>query len=179
MTKNLPVVYQPPAPPPEPNWRARQKQTKFNDEAKEIFLEHYRKTFRLGVSARVAGVCVQTVVDHKKKDPVFAAACEEARYIYADLVEDTMHKVAIEGTTKTTYDKQGNVVSVEIIHATNILAMMAKRSNPEYKEATGAGIELNLSASGVLVVPERQRNIEDAKADQVEFNKLHDKEPGT
>jgi hypothetical protein len=179
MTKNLPVVYQPPAPEPEPDWRSRQRATKFNDAAKELFLKHYRQTFRLYDSAHYAGVSCQTVLTHKKKDPVFAAAMEEARYIYADMVEKTMHKVAIEGTIKTTYDKQGNVVSEEIIYATNILAMMAKRANPEYKEAAGAGVELNVNSGGVLVVPERHRNLEEAEKDVLAFNADHAKEPGT
>lgn len=181
MTKNLPVVYQAPAPQdaPEPTWRERQRRNKFNDDAKEIFLTHFRKTFKLGESARVAGVCVQTVVDHRKKDENFAAAMEEARYIYADMVEDAMHKVAIEGTEKITYDKQGNVVSVERIFATNIMAMMAKRANPEYKESTGLDLTLGGGASGVLVVPARRKSAAEEIAATDEYNLRHQKEPGT
>ena len=57
-------------------WKPRP--TKFTDERKEIYLMHFAATCDSDAAARAAGVCETTVANHRRKDPAFAEACDEA-----------------------------------------------------------------------------------------------------
>lgn len=163
---------------PIANWRKRQRRTKLDDAAKERFLKNYGEHFQRGKAADAAGVCLQTVANHEKNDPEFAAAIEACRQAYADRVEAQMAKVAIEGIDEPIIGgkDRDKIVGHKKVIATNILAMMAKRANPEYKEKSE--LDLNHNGGGVLVVPSRTSSeAEVAKAFE-EFAKDHPTEPG-
>lgn len=51
------------------------RRLRFSAAKKEIFLDHFAGTCDLAASAEAAGVCVETVRNHRRKDPEFDAAC--------------------------------------------------------------------------------------------------------
>jgi hypothetical protein len=60
-------------------WRVRRpKHNAFGRARKEVFLEHFSATCDVGESADAAGVCVTTVYNHRRTDPVFADGWQEA-----------------------------------------------------------------------------------------------------
>lgn len=54
------------------------RKLRFTDAKKELFLDHFAGTCDLAASAEAAGVCVETVRNHRRKYPEFDAACDEA-----------------------------------------------------------------------------------------------------
>ena len=56
----------------------RTRKVRFTEARKETFLAHFAGTCDLAASAEAAGVCADTVNNHRRKDPDFAAACQAA-----------------------------------------------------------------------------------------------------
>lgn len=139
------------------SWRRRMQESrlKFDDRAKEIFLEKYAECGLMYVSARAAGVTTQTVRGHIENDPVFADAFEEAKAAYRDIVMAHAYKLSIEGVDEPIIGGQwkDEVVAYKKVYATNILAMEMRRVNPDYKDR--ADVNLSGNVGGVLVVPAR------------------------
>jgi hypothetical protein len=69
---------------------------KFNDAAKEIYLEALRKPTTRSEAAKRAGVTVQTVRQHMKIFPEFAEAVMYAEIDGSDVVESVLYEMAIE-----------------------------------------------------------------------------------
>jgi hypothetical protein len=60
-------------------WQAqRMRRNQFSRERKEVFLAHFAATCDVTASAAAAGVCESTVYAHRRSDPAFAAAWDEA-----------------------------------------------------------------------------------------------------
>lgn len=60
-------------------WQAqRMRRNRFTRERKEAFLEHFAATCDATASAEAAEVSIFTVYDHRRNDPAFAAAWQEA-----------------------------------------------------------------------------------------------------
>ncbi|HNQ98351.1 MAG TPA: hypothetical protein PKN52_00045 [Trueperaceae bacterium] len=139
------------------NWRRRLQESrlKFDDRAKNIFLEKYAECGLMYVSARAAGVTPPTVTSHVENDPDFAAAFQDAKDAYRDRVMAHAYKLSIEGVEEPIIggkDKD-EVVAYKKVYATNILAMEMRRVNPDYKDR--ADVNLSGNVGGVLVVPAR------------------------
>ena len=75
----------------------RHLSTGFTDKVKLIFLRHYAVNGRLAYSAALAGVSRYTVNTHKRKDPIFAEALEEARAYFRDLLAEEMFRRGVSG----------------------------------------------------------------------------------
>jgi hypothetical protein len=60
-------------------WQAqRMRRNQFSRERKEVFLAHFAATCDVSASAAAAGVCESTVYEHRRSDPAFALAWQEA-----------------------------------------------------------------------------------------------------
>ena len=137
------------------NWRKeiQASKLKFDDTAKGVFLNVLGKTGRRQQAADAAGVCLHTVNAHREDDPEFERAYQRALGKWAD----TIHTLAIKlanGVKKPIIggkDKD-QIVAHELVHATNLLAMEMKRTNPEYKERSEIDLNAN-SKHEVLVAP--------------------------
>jgi hypothetical protein len=70
---------------------------KFNDKKKEAYLENLRDGFRRGAAAESVGVSRVTVFFHKRADPDFAKACEDAEMVAHEIVEDALFNKAAAG----------------------------------------------------------------------------------
>lgn len=152
---------------------------KFDDNAKKLFLAAYVKYLTKTRAARAAGVTLVTVNVHMKKDKNFAAACEAARQMIADRVDETAHHVALEGVLEPIFSKDGVLLGHKRVFNGNILAMLMRRFQPEYRDK--AELDVN-HGGGVLLIPmggpvpttpeDNQRNGELLAI-------AHSKEPGT
>jgi hypothetical protein len=56
----------------------RTRRLRFTAAKKEVFLAHFAGTCDLATAAEAAGVCVETVRNHRRKDPEFDEACGAA-----------------------------------------------------------------------------------------------------
>ncbi len=154
------------------NWRStlQAARVKFDDDAKNTFLQHLAKTDQLGASAKAAGVCMQTVRDHADNDPDFAEAMMEARETYRDYIRSHVHDFAVLGKDEPIISKtkEGTeIIGHKTIYFPGILQMEAKRVDPSYREnAPSTNIQVN---TGVLLAPGHM-SPEDWIAEQEELN---------
>jgi hypothetical protein len=141
-------------------WREiiRMTRVKFDDAAKAVFLEEYRKWGRMGESSAAAGVSPQCVREHMEKDDDFAKAvlvCEEE---YKDKLIGHHQDLVFNGTVKQTFDRNGNLVSEETIYPIRLIELELKKHDSGYREKQ----EMNVNHSGgVLVAPAEMESIDD------------------
>ncbi len=143
-------------------WRQRiaASQLKLTDDKKATFLELYRQSGELTISANAIGVtrdCIhQTVRDCK----IFAAGVDDAKGYIADHVYRTAKQQSSEGINEHIIggkdrdellkDDDGNYIFKKTFPNNPILQMDLKRTNPEFREKTE--LDVNISG-GVLVAP--------------------------
>jgi hypothetical protein len=73
------------------------KPYKFDTHKKEKFLALLREGSRRGKAAKAVGVTRQTVAEHCRADPDFAAQVSTAEIVADELVEDALYTAAING----------------------------------------------------------------------------------
>lgn len=136
---------------PKATWRAKYQaaQTKFDDVAKQVYLDTLAKTGHKGHSALSAGVTMKTVNRHREDDAEFDEAADEALAAWSWTVAQAAQKVGIRGVEEI-IASGGKVVGKKRVWATNILAMEMRRVDPAYKDR--AEVDLNVKG-GVLVAP--------------------------
>lgn len=139
-------------------WRKqlRERRIKFDDKAKQRFLEHFSKTSRMMDSAKSAGVTLNTVRSHIENDPEFAEMFEEAREAYRDRCHQHADMLMFEGVQKPVIGGQykDEIIAYVTEYSVALLQMELKRVDPSYKERTE--IDLNAKGGGVLVAPADQ-----------------------
>lgn len=136
------------------NWRVkvvRRNRIKFDDEAKQRYLDALKKTGRRWAAEEAAGVARQTVATHLKNDPDFAQACEEAAEEYATAGLISIEKDALEGQLETSYDPEGNVVREVRRFETKLREMFLKRYDKEYNDKYQ--VEHSGEIGGVTLIP--------------------------
>lgn len=145
------------------NWRVKivAQREKFDDESKQIFLREYAKHARMSTSAQAAGVTPHTVRKHLDKDPDFAEACLAAEHTYRDRLIEHHQDLVFEGTTKVTYDRQGNIVSEEKIYPVRLIELELKKHDEGYRDKREVDMKVS---GGVLVAPADVGSIEDWEA---------------
>ena len=121
---------------------------KFTDELKERFCQKLAKCGLIAKSAHAIGVSHRTIEEHRKKDPEFLAAFEQAMALYRDRVEQEVHDRAIEGWEEPVF-YQGKQTSTKLVKSDRLLELLAKRYVHEYRERFQG--EINVKG-GVLVV---------------------------
>ena len=151
-------------------WRKKLQASKvtFDDTRKGI----YRRKMQ---SARAAGVAASTVLDHYNNDKVFAEAVEEALKEWADEVHQLAWKL-MQGVKKPIVGGKfkDEIITHELVHATNLLAMELKKTDPAYKERSE--VDLNNKGGGVLLVPAGMKPEEFIKKEQERTGNME--EPG-
>jgi hypothetical protein len=158
-TKFAPVQYQ----DAEGNWRVKvvAQREKFDDEAKETFLAEYSQHGRMSDSARAAGVTPPTVRRHMENDSDFAEACLAAEHTYRDRLIAHHQDLVFEGTTKVTYDRQGNVVSEEKVYPVRLIELELKKHDEGYRDKREVDMKVS---GGVLIAPADVGSIDDWEA---------------
>lgn len=71
------------------------RRPRFDDRRKRVFLDHYAATANAEASCAAAGIAYSTLTQHRRKDPEFDAACDEAlivayKAMEADVVRDRL-----------------------------------------------------------------------------------------
>jgi len=120
------------------NWRVkvvRRNRIKFDDKAKERYLAELARTGRRWAAEDAAGVGHTTVSEHRKNDPEFAEACDEAVEAYATRGLMKIETEALDGQEVTRFDPEtGAVVQVERRFETRLREMFLKRYDQGYNE---------------------------------------------
>jgi len=129
----------------------------FNDKKKKKFLELLRETGHLCNSAKMVGVCPTTIFLHKKKDPDFAKAVEEAQELLNAKIEDALVERGIVGVDKGIYYK-GVKVATEKEYSDTLLMFHARANMEKYRNSSsleisgkgGGPIELSVAKAKLL-----------------------------
>lgn len=136
------------------NWRVKvvaRHRIKFDDKAKQRYLDELARTGRRWAAEDAAGVARTTVDAHKKNDPEFSAACDEAADQYATRGLMKIEAEALDGQLETRYDPEtGSVVSEVRRFETQLRMMFLKRHDPGYNEK--AHLEIS-GKVGVVFAP--------------------------
>lgn len=142
------------------NWRSKIKMTriKFDDEAKGVFLDEYRKWGRIGEAAAAAGVTTQCVRHHMEIDEEFGQAFLVAEEEYKDKLIAHHQNLVFNGQEKVTYDRNGNIVSRETIYPIRLIELELKKHDPGYRDKQEVAIN---HSGGVLVAPAEMGSIDD------------------
>jgi len=135
-------------------WRQEQeRQKKFDDVQKGIFLEEIAKHSRVGHAAQKADITPTTFREHLKDDKAFAKAYDAAREYYASHIHEEAHNQFVNGVKTQKITKSGEKFEDLQFPSNPMMQMELKRTNAEYKDKVE--VDLNVKGSGVLMVPPR------------------------
>ena len=154
-------------------WRTviRMSRRKFHDDAKEVFLKEYAKWGRIGEAASAAGVSTQTVRKAMEDDADFGEAFLMQEQEYRDKLIGHHQDLLFNGTLKTSYDRNGQIISEERIYPIRLIEMELKKHDKGYRDKQ----EIEVTHSGgVLVAPAETTTIDDWEA---RFGKAKDISP--
>lgn len=147
------------------------RKLRFTAAKKEIFLDHFAGTADLAESARAAGVCVDTVRNHRRKDPEFDAQCEAALdQSYRTLEEEAVReRLAAQARLKKKRVPKGEAAA-EFDRQMKLLAQWKRRDGtlgPRARsrqaltswsfEESMAALAKRLKALKIPVVPPKKR----------------------
>lgn len=155
-TKPIMVHYQ----DEDGQWRHKIKMSriKFDDKAKEVFLEEYRKWGRMGESAAAAGVSTLTVRKHIDEDEEFAEALMIAEEEYRSKLIAHHQDLVFNGQEKVHYDRNGNIMSRETIYPIRLIELELKKHDEGYRDKQEVKVQ---HTGGVLVAPAEMPSIDD------------------
>lgn len=155
------------------NWRSRIKmeRIKFDDKAKGVFLDEYRKWGRIGEAAAKVGVTTATVRRHMEDDEDFAVAFLECEKEYTEKLIAHHQDLVFNGTEKVSYDRNGNIVSKEQIFPIRLIELELKKHDSGYREKQEIAVN---HTGGVMIAPAEMNSIEDWES---RFNKAKDVTP--
>jgi len=142
------------------NWRRRIKmeRIKFDDKAKGVFLDEFRKWGRIGEAASKVGITTATVRRHMEEDEEFAQAFMEAEGEYQEKLIAHHQDLVFNGTEKVTYDRAGNIVSKEQVFPIRLIELELKKHDKGYRDKQEIAVN---HTGGVLVAPAEMKSIED------------------
>lgn len=125
---------------------------KFTDRMKTLYLERLAETGLIMASATAVGVCYATVVDARESDPEFKAMEKEAKAYWHDVVCNAMKEQGVDGVLEPIFGGKykDTIVGHSRKFTPGILALEAKRIEPEYREKFQAEVK---HTGGVLLVP--------------------------
>ena len=112
----------------------------------------------MGEAAAAAGVSTQTVRAHIDKDEDFAEAILECETEYREKLVGHHQDLVFNGTTKKSYDRNGNLVSEEQVYPIRLIELELKKHDPGYREKQEVAVT---HSGGVLVAPAETTSIED------------------
>lgn len=85
------------------------KPPRFDTERRKLFLEHFAATLDAHASAEAAGVCYSTVCNHRRDDPLFAAAWIEARDLGIERLDDELARQRLAAADRLRVDGDKDV----------------------------------------------------------------------
>lgn len=133
---------------PDSNWHLSYR--KFTPERKKIFITHLEQTGIQAIAARWAGVSSNCIREHRKEDPHFDLACNEAEEYYHAMCAASILSQARVGMIDEKYNKDGQVISRRVSYETRLRELMLKRARPDYNETQKQEMTV---VGGAVVVP--------------------------
>jgi len=131
---------------------------KFREREKEIVVQELARHGRIGAAARAAGVTISTVKKHVGKDANFAECVAEAIEVYRDKLINHHQRLVFEGEQKRTYDREGNLISVETRYPVRLIELELKKHDAGYREKQEISHE---HKGGVVVAPAELRDVDE------------------
>lgn len=138
--------------------RIRSVNGTFTPDLWDVFLDNYREHGMMKKAAAAAGVSASAVRRVITKHKEFAEACLEAEEEYRDKVVEHVQNLALNGTVRKSYDRQGALISEEQVFMPNIVLAEARRVEEGYRDKRE--VAMNVSG-GVLVAPSSVNSIDD------------------
>jgi len=113
------------------------------------FLESLAKWGTYSRAAAAVDVNINQITKLRRQYPAFDLACDEAKVLYGEVLEDEAHRRAVEGNEVPIYQK-GELVGTKLELSDSLLTMLLKANNPDKfsdrKRIEGAdGGELKIS----------------------------------
>jgi hypothetical protein len=136
------------------NWRKRLQRAhrlKFDDVAKQRFLEALFETGLKCVALDAAGVSRATMERHYEDDPEFQEAYDVAMEEYSARGVKKIEREALEGHQELTYDREGNLVKERRVFETRLRERFLEAHDPRYHPKQK--IEHSGEVGGIAIVP--------------------------
>lgn len=107
---------------------------KMDDEAKALIIHTYETTGSLTQAAAAAGVTLQTIRDHRRRDPQFHEEMKEAKAVHFDTVEQEILRRAVEGVDEPRFGRNGEVLGHVRKYSDDLLKFYARANSPKYRD---------------------------------------------
>lgn len=150
----------------------------FDDTAKDTFLESVRRTGLVAKSAQAAGTNSRRIKTECETDKEFASEMQEALVIYAESVQEELHRRAIDGVEENVYF-QGEVCGQKTNYSDALLTTLVKAKSPEFREKLS--VDTTIHGGVLLTLPPaatQQAWLDSAKPQQLpapdQENEAHD-----
>lgn len=122
----------------------------FDDTVKSTFLESVRRTGLVAKSARAAGTNSRRIKSECEVDKEFAADMQESLLIYAESIQEELHRRAVEGVEEDVYF-QGAVCGTKINYSDSLLTTLVKAKSPEFREKLS--VDTTIHGGVLLTLP--------------------------
>lgn len=144
-------------------WRTiiKLSRNKFDDMAKDIFLQEFCKWGSMGDAAAAAGVTTGTVRRHIDEDEDFAEALLVQEEEYRDKLISHHQNLLFNGTIKESFDRNGMLISRETVYPIRLIEMELKKHDKGYRDKHEIAVN---HSGGVLVAPAEVVDIDDWEA---------------
>jgi hypothetical protein len=135
---------------------------KLTPELREVFLKILAASGQYITACDEVGINMSTLARHRKADPAFNDACEDALERHRALIEAEILRRSIEGVEEPFYTRNGEVGTVRKF-SDQLLALYAKRHIKHYRDSvkveqhvTGR-VDVGLEAIRELAPPLQER----------------------
>ena len=106
------------------------KRTRMTKRVREAFLRVLADSCNVSCAARAAGISRNTAYEHRKSDPAFAGAWDEAEQIAADALEAEARRRGVKGYDRPVIHK-GKIVDTYKEYSDRMLELLLKAHRPE------------------------------------------------
>ena len=125
----------------------RRRKFVFDDEAKQVFLEHLEHNGLVGKAAKHAGTIQRIVTAEAKADPEFSEALDEAMLLYCESLEEEIHRRGTVGIEEEIFYK-GEPIASKTVYSDQLLIFETKAKIEKYGDRSKQ--EVNITG-GVLL----------------------------
>ncbi len=131
------------------------KNIKFDDHRKMAFLSIYSETGQWMQACTAVDMSRYAVNRHRRNDPVFAVACDEAKQYFCGKLETEMYRRAVDGVKEPIIGgrNKDEIVTYVTRYSDNLLVKLSQRHIPEMnpdrnvKVSTNSNVNVNHGGS--------------------------------
>lgn len=133
------------------NWRVDiDHRTRFSERAKVTFLQQLAIHGKKRMAATAAGVSLNTVKNHEKKDEQFAEAIHQVLEMRSEQITAHIENQAINGMTEPIVGRDNEVVGYRTRYEQQLRMAVLRRHDPNYNDKRQLDVTVK---TGVLVAP--------------------------